>query len=146
MKGSSRRQARSHLRRAQTALEAIPRDASQAFHWPAAAQRHVGYALAYLLRGADAVFHPPEPAAVGAPLWGFTLGQQVRYCPYVRAGIRQDSTPPELWRVIGRSYTEMAGMSPVAQYTIMPWVLSGDYFCDRPLVVFVDQLQPVEKA
>lgn len=67
--------------------------------------------------------------------WQHALGAKVRYMPY-----HADIPLPEAWRVVCRIYAEAEQMRPAVQYTIQPWTLSGTYMCDRPLVVFADQL------
>jgi hypothetical protein len=78
--------------------------------------------------------HQDLPAVHGLmPVpWRYARGQRVQYREY----------PDTPYRVIGRTVTEMEGMTDVTQYYVHPWTLIKVWMVDRPLCVYEIDLQP----
>lgn len=64
--------------------------------------------------------------------WRYARGQRVRH--------RDSPTTP--YRVIGRSLLEMDAMMDRVTYYVQPWLLTGQYMIDRPLLCDEIDLQP----
>lgn len=69
------------------------------------------------------------------------LGTKVRYRPYHRESDGPTAAHSEPWRILGRGVLQMLEMRDRVHYTIQPWIRSGHWMHDRPLVVDAGQVE-----